>query len=95
MPKQEKPLYVTLPYFKGEWTVTFQPHPPVTNSFRRGYGELPAEYAHLPTVVFTGNDLVTTAMNYPIKDLPGYGGDLAAYLNYLVDLGVEVRNWKG
>ena len=92
--KEQKPLYGTIPYFGGEYSIIFakeiNEHSTATSTLS-GYGDFPfAKYPGLPVINYQDNDNVFECMKYPVEDLPGHGGDLQTFLNFIKSKGVEI-----
>jgi hypothetical protein len=80
--KQQTPLYGTIPYFGGSYSITFA-HEGTTTSSLMGYGDFPyADFPYLPVIDYRDNDAVFLCMAYPTEQRPGYGGDLEAFLAF-------------
>lgn len=79
--KQQTPLYGTIPYMGGSYSITFAPEGTTTSSLM-GYGDFPfADFPDLPVIDYRHNEAVFPCMEYP-GVRPGYGGDLEAFLAF-------------
>lgn len=78
---ESTPLYVTIPAFGNEWTVTYAPTENYSSIIRSGYGDMPEDCKHLPCVDFqTCNDFSIVGAFY-IKE--AYGRTEYSLSNYI------------
>lgn len=100
--KQDVPLYGTIPYMGGEWSVTFKAKVSTTSHATgslSGYGAFPFErFPGLPVINYYKNDAVFASLKLkdsdrPNEQNPAYGGTLAGFLEKVKDLGIEVINY--
>ena len=98
------PLYGTIPFFGGEWTVTFKK----TRDGKAwhtgnlsGYGDFPFDrFPNIPVIDYTGNDSVIDVLKWNTyieettntKDSPVI--PLKNYLARVYDLGIKIHNYK-
>jgi hypothetical protein len=101
--KKEKPLYGTIPYYSGSWSVTFQKEKSGTGNgetshYLSGYGDFPFEkYPNIPVINYRDNDAVFKKPDYCVKEatinpLPNNTLPLKDYLTVLSSYGIEIIN---
>ena len=93
--KKEKAIMGTIPYFGGEWPVTFEPTQKGVRSLTTsmsGYGEFPFDrFPNIPVVDFRENwESCKASMNLDVNDHPGNGGNLKSYLKIIKSNGGKI-----
>lgn len=101
---QHIPLYGTIPFYGGQYSVTFTAVKNgdgcYTTSVLSGYGEFPfSEYPGMPVIDYRDNEAVWEALkirdnNRPAESNPHvYRGTLKEFLTLHVNLGIKVHNF--
>ena len=92
MKTQDKPLHGTISHLKGSWSVVFEKRENTTSTLS-GYGSFPKDQYNIPVIDFSSVDLDTVfeALRYNTDHMPGFGGDLNKYLNFIKSLGIKIN----
>ena len=105
MKKESIPLYGVIPFFGGEWTVTFKKvrDGKAWHSSRlSGYGAFPFErFPNIPVIDYTNNDSVMDVLSWNtyIEEstiITEYSSviPLKNYLARVFDLGIKIHNYE-
>jgi hypothetical protein len=64
-----KPVFGTIPYFAGEYSVEFEPEGSTSRHTARGYGPFPFDRYNIPVIDLTGDKRVSEFLEREFKEI--------------------------